>query len=472
LNEIIPTLPSAKSNFTQIQTAESRLFPIGHPNHLIPHSQGPVSPFDVAQFSNSLLPLISAGIREKVKGIAKTFNEGFDYVEDSIRDGWKESPLNPYNYDRYLNKQPPNLLKFLPFNHPNSPQPAKHQHTKAHKKAPKSIETHTMSKDKLMREYGINGYKHFEDTILREIEKQEELKVEATIHTLFGKGDQVEIIRGKPYEEHKSSGWKPVAAPTKIYDDTSNDISSQIISPLHTSIFSASEPSVESLPPLNFHDFDSMHADTIQSTYSVHDDNDERHFRPVKAKIASIKRVTPVQPVYTTETPTKTTRSTTTRSRVKPTTVHKKRHNNSQLKTSSEDNAGAVDTSTSASNNVPVIALKTKRNPPRFHIQSLTTSKPKNHSNVARNVSDEVHGSESSSASSIGVSNTSRFRVSAATKTPTTTTVSTTSVSRTTRSTTKRSKTVQREVSKYVDRARTSGYRGSIKYGQSAASAK
>ncbi|XP_065094459.1 uncharacterized protein LOC135714982, partial [Ochlerotatus camptorhynchus] len=39
--------------------------------------------------------------------------------------------------------------------------------------------------DALMTDLGISGYKHFENSVIRDLEKREEQKVEATIHTLF-----------------------------------------------------------------------------------------------------------------------------------------------------------------------------------------------------------------------------------------------------------------------------------------------
>ncbi|XP_052863559.1 uncharacterized protein LOC128270193 [Anopheles cruzii] len=43
--------------------------------------------------------------------------------------------------------------------------------------------------DSLMSDLGISGYKHFENAVIRDLERREELKVEATIHTLFPDDD-------------------------------------------------------------------------------------------------------------------------------------------------------------------------------------------------------------------------------------------------------------------------------------------
>lgn len=462
---------------SSLKVAESRLFPVGHPG-LIPQPGSLVSPFDVATFSNSLLPLISAGIREKVKDIATAFNDGFDYVEDSIRDGWRESPLNPHNYEKFLNN-PPNLLEHLSLPHlgnhiaPHYPHHAHHKHHKAPHKSKGKAPHHPIesySSDEMMHEFGINGYKHFEESILREIEKQEELKVEATIHTLFGKDENIEIVRGRPYDA-KLSGWKPVAAPTKIYDD-SNEITSQIVSPLHTSFIRASDAIAsdfnDKTSPLGFHDFDNFQEDFIQSSYGVQEGGESK-VKPVKAKITPVRRITPVPPIYSTVATTAATTkryssSTTLRSRSTTTAAsnnNKKRQSVSTVKPIVDEKSNIVtDTSTSASNAVPVfVNPNIKRHPSRIHIQSLTTSKPKNHSNIVR--SPKSDSSAENTSNELSFESTSRPRI------PSSTFITRASRTTTTSTTKKPSKNVPRETSKFVDKARSSGFRGSVKYNQS-----
>jgi hypothetical protein len=345
-----------RNNFkvnARYRVAESRLFPVGHPS-LIP--QNLVSPFDVATFGKQLLPLINVNIKEKVKDFARTFNSGADYIEDAIRESWRESPLNPHNFKNLLEK--PNLFKHLPFGNavaptrkPIHPPPTSHHTAKAPKekapkeKTPKAIETYSV--DGLMKEYGINGYKHFEKSILRELEKQEELKVEATIHTLFEHGDKVksvEIVRGKPYD----GSWQPVAAPTKNYEDD-KEVHSQIISPLHTSIFGESQ--LASIAPhdisADFHDFDHLNSNTLHSTYAVHEEEGESKVKPVKTRITPVRKVTPSPP---------------------GSNRYRKRHNNNTVK--SVDHEDVPDSGASGSHVAPKVV---KSN----HIQSLTTTKPK-----------------------------------------------------------------------------------------------
>ncbi|XP_062551003.1 uncharacterized protein LOC134215951 [Armigeres subalbatus] len=48
--------------------------------------------------------------------------------------------------------------------------------------------------DALMTDLGISGYKHFENAVIRDLEKREEQKVEATIHTLFENPRHVKIL--------------------------------------------------------------------------------------------------------------------------------------------------------------------------------------------------------------------------------------------------------------------------------------
>lgn len=433
---------------------------------------------------------MSATIREKLHGIApaikgkineasQVFNNGFDLIEDTLRHSWRESPLNPYNFDRYLNRGAPNLFKHLPLN-VGQPVYPKHQHHSKypphkHQKEKAPLDTVSYSVDNMMHDYGINGYKHFEESILKELEKQEELKVEATIHTLFNKGEHFEVVHGKHHET--KSGWQPIAAPTKTYDD-SNDITSQIISPLHTSIFSLSDAPSESsdkFPSLGFHDFDSFQA---SSSYSVNEEGIESKVKPVKARVASIRRLTSIPTaVVSTRSTSTTTSTTTTKSPINRSRgasgSHRKRHNKDSLKFTNEDAAVkpkevASDLSPSESIEVATIVSKLK---PKIHVQSLTTSKPKNHSAIDRNISVDATRANTI-YNNINYESTSRFRI------PTVASSSTISAARsainaskyfttTTTTSTVKPKTVAREISKFVDRARSTGFRGKVRYGQS-----
>lgn len=428
-----------------LRVAESRLFPIGTPDQ-IPSTSNLVSPFDVSTFGKQLLPLINVNIKEKVKDLANTFNEGADLIEDAIRDGWRNplNPLNPHNFKHLLDG--PGLLKHLPFaSHNGLRKPVYHQKAPhAHKeKAPKPIETYSV--DGMMHDYGINGYKHFEESILRELEKQEERKVEATIHTLFDHNDNVEIIQGKPYDF--KTGWKPVSAPTKTYEDSKEEVNSQIVSPLHTSIFSSAElPSSE---PHGFHDFDNLNGNSIHSTYSVHEEEVESKVKPVKARIASIRSVRPSPST------SQQAQSTTVKSR------HRKRHNNNVIKTAAAFDSSA-DSGASGSHDAPKIVNKAKRNPSRIHIQSFTTAKPNSriYSTPSRIIVTESPKIEVSTESSRKIPYsyysevTSRTRPSSSTITSSTTT------------TIKPSRNVPREAAKFVDKTKATGYRGSVKFGQ------
>ena len=416
----------------RLVVAEPRLFPVGNPN-LILSNQNLVSPFDVTTFGKQLLPLINVNIKEKVKDFARNFNSGADLIEDAIRESWRESPLNPHNFKHLLDQ--PNLFKHLPFESPRLPrskpvhsQPASHHHSeKAHsgkKKAPKAIESYSV--DGLMKDYGVNGYKHFEQSILRELERQEELKVEATIHTLFEHGDQVksvEIVNGKPYD----SSWKPVVAPTKNYDDD-KEVHSQIISPLHTSIFGETQPaSVAPHDISKFHDFDHLNSNSIHSTYSVQEEEAESKVKLIKSKNNPAKRkVTPS--------------SSTSKENSRPNSRNRKRHNNGVVKTVEQDSM--ADSTTSGSHIVQKFVARSN------NIQSLTTTKPK-FMTLTRNIVDELKKEVTPSILPNEMSTRQR------TKSPMTTST-----------TVKPSRNVLREVGKFVDQARVSGKRGSIKFGQ------
>lgn len=434
---------------SNLTVADKRIFPIGGED-LLPSTSNLISPFDVSTFGKQLLPLINVNIKEKVKDFARTFNDGADLIEDAIRESWRESPLNPHNFKNLLDT--PSLFKHLPFSpspSPNSLRKPVHSpkaQQKQKEKAQKAIETYSV--DGMMHDYGINGYKHFEESILRELEKQEERKVEATIHTLFEQGDRVELIKGKPYDY--KSGWKPVAAPTKNYEDN-NSINSQIISPLHTSIFTGAQSSVA---PHGFHDFDNLNGNTIHSTYSVHEEGESK-VKPVKAKIASLRRVTPSPP--TTSVFTRSTSTTTSEK-----SRYRKRHNNNVIKTVGLNSMVLPDSGMSGSHDAPKLVVKAKRNPLRHHIQSLTTSKPKSYAEPSRNfateaptkldISTETFGKMSSY--SYGSELSSRLRSTSTAKTTTTTT------------TIKPSRNFARDTSKFVDRPKATGYRGSVKFGQ------
>jgi hypothetical protein len=424
---------------SSFKVAESRLFPVGNPD-LIP--QNLISPFDPLTL---LQPLINVNIKEKVKDFARNFNSGADYIEDAIRDGWRESPLNPHNFKHLL--ETPNLFKQQPI----APAvkkpihaPTSHHNTKAHnhkEKAPKSVETYSF--DGLVHDYGIKGYKHFENTILRELEKQEELKVEATIHTLFEHGNRVksvEIIHGKPYDG--SLAWKPVAAPTKNYDDDKT-VHSQIASPLHTNIFGGSNAESHDISS-DFHDFDHLSGNTVHSTYSMQEEGESK-VKPVKAKITSIRKKVKVTP----------SPLSTSSENSRLNSRYRKRHNNNVLNTVGMYNV--VDSGASGSHDAPKIVVKSKRNPAKQqHIQSLTTTKPK-YTTVTRHVLTDAPKQEVSTESTNKVpyshETPARLRLKSSTITSTTTTV-------------KPSRNVQREVPKYVDQTRASGKRGSVKFGQ------
>lgn len=80
---------------------------------------------------------------------------------------------------------------------------------------------------------GVTGYKHFEETVLRELEQKEEAKVEATMKTLQNAPPKLhkiedEIISGVPY-----GGWKPVKPHTTVEPPTTEK--PKAVSKLHTS---------------------------------------------------------------------------------------------------------------------------------------------------------------------------------------------------------------------------------------------
>lgn len=80
---------------------------------------------------------------------------------------------------------------------------------------------------------GVTGYKHFEETVLRELEEKEEAKVEATMKTTVHNAPKFhnleeELISGVPY-----GGWKPVKPPKAVKSPTTEK--PKVVSKLHTS---------------------------------------------------------------------------------------------------------------------------------------------------------------------------------------------------------------------------------------------
>uniref|UniRef100_A0A4Y0BHV0 Uncharacterized protein n=1 Tax=Anopheles funestus TaxID=62324 RepID=A0A4Y0BHV0_ANOFN len=75
--------------------------------------------------------------------------------------------------------------------------------------------------DSLMSDLGISGYKHFENAVIRDLERREELKVEATIHTLFpDAGDDdwrpIASIKKTPLTAGVVRGTAPELSESKI----------------------------------------------------------------------------------------------------------------------------------------------------------------------------------------------------------------------------------------------------------------
>ncbi|XP_058055781.1 uncharacterized protein LOC131207186, partial [Anopheles bellator] len=71
--------------------------------------------------------------------------------------------------------------------------------------------------DSLMSDLGISGYKHFENAVIRDLERREELKVEATIHTLFPDDD---------------GDWRPISPsrnPKGVLDAASQHSEPQVV---------------------------------------------------------------------------------------------------------------------------------------------------------------------------------------------------------------------------------------------------
>lgn len=129
------------------------------------------------------------------------------------------------------------------------------------KKIPESVRTKTVSEDYVhtyndevytvptyvvksgsknpYSQMGLKDYKHFEETVLRELEEKEEKKVEATMGSFYKheiKNIEEELVQGIP-----NGGWKPVK-PDHVKVDHSHHINNppKQVGKLHTN-FAASE---------------------------------------------------------------------------------------------------------------------------------------------------------------------------------------------------------------------------------------
>ena len=423
------------------------------PSDNIPSSSNLVSPFDVSTFGKQLIPLINVNIKEKVKQFAQTVDD----LEDAIHDEWKESILNPSNFKNFLKPNPIYLQSPSMNNHKKyKTPPAIHKHKQQNqpKKFNESLYKHHIEAYEvkgMMHDYGIDNYKQFQENILKKLEKQEEQKVEATIHTLFDHG---EVIHGKPYDF--DSGWRKVPAPTKTYE--TNDVSSQIISPLHTSIFKhSSTPTIDSAVINNveskFYDVNNF-SDTIHSTYSVHEEGESK-LKAVKTRYNNTKLNNTKQ--YTS--PVELFKENVS---TKPKTNNRYRKRNLPTKKPVNEN-NTLPKSTLKSPEIVSFYNKSKRN----HIQSLTTSKPKtNYSNIFVAESQKqpvvITAPQSTDTQFIvpsvqlqdnPIPKNVRFN-----KTKGTTTTTTVKPSR-------NSPRSIKDDTKFIDKPKVSGYRGSVKFG-------
>uniref|UniRef100_A0A182FRV3 Uncharacterized protein n=1 Tax=Anopheles albimanus TaxID=7167 RepID=A0A182FRV3_ANOAL len=88
--------------------------------------------------------------------------------------------------------------------------------------------------ESLMTDLGISGYKHFENSVIRDLERREELKVEATIHTLFPDDD----------------GWRPIASNRKpVSVKAPSGAQSNAIAAVADATAEHSEPKVVTVAP-------------------------------------------------------------------------------------------------------------------------------------------------------------------------------------------------------------------------------
>lgn len=453
------SFPKINTTYLQRLNDSSRHYftnPKVFPSDNIPSSSNLVSPFDVTSFGKQLIPLINVSIKEKVKQFAQTVDD----FEDAVHDEWKESVLNPSNFKNFLKPSPiyqqlPSINNHKKYKIPpalHKQKSPKHYNDTPYKPIqPYPIETYEVKS--MMQDYGIDNYKQFHENILKKLEKQEEQKVEATLHTLF---DHSEVIHGKPYDF--DSGWKKVPAPTKTYE--TNDINSQIISPLHTSIFKQqSTPTIHSAVnndevESKFYDFDNF-ANTIHSTYAVHEEGESK-LKVVKTKYNN----TILNNTKTFTSPAELFKENVS---TKPKTNNRYRKRNLSTK-KPEIESNILPKSTFKSTEIKSFYNKSKRN----HIQSLTTSRPK--ITYSNNFVAESQKQPVIIITAPLLSTDNQFFVPNVLKQTNLLpkTVKYNKFKGTTTSTTvKPLRNTLKDDTKFIDKPKVSGYRGSVKFGGS-----
>ncbi|XP_037035849.1 uncharacterized protein LOC119074018 isoform X2 [Bradysia coprophila] len=83
-------------------------------------------------------------------------------------------------------------------------------------------------------EMGLKDYKHFEETVLRELEEKEEKKVEATMGSLLhkkAKNMEEDLVQGVP-----ADGWRPVIPKHDVHEQTNKP---KEVGKLHTNFVSS-----------------------------------------------------------------------------------------------------------------------------------------------------------------------------------------------------------------------------------------
>uniref|UniRef100_A0A182VXI7 Uncharacterized protein n=1 Tax=Anopheles minimus TaxID=112268 RepID=A0A182VXI7_9DIPT len=133
----------------------------------------------------------------------------------------------------------------LRYGQPFSKQPTSHYKTASSPYGKKTVQNSKRGRhsstasppgkyDSLMSDLGISGYKHFENAVIRDLERREELKVEATIHTLF--------------PDAADDDWKPIASIKKtpltsgVLRGTSPELSESKIVPALVAVPSEKRP--------------------------------------------------------------------------------------------------------------------------------------------------------------------------------------------------------------------------------------
>lgn len=248
-----------------VQNTDSRLLAA-----LVPQNFKPayISPFSRPQFTQQLIPLIGASVKQKLQEIVEDFDDGVEFLKNAftLKEQYAKNLVSKQIQKFNMLKAAPLFSGLQPIfggaQHPKNyfpnMEPTVHTTIRIYTKKPyyrystdgsilaacESQFGNCTTIDKIpeahafIAEMGLDGYKKFEKQVLRGIEKQEEKKVEATLSSLASDSSG---IKGKKHKfAATSSDWAPVD-----YKKPEPLKKAKVKSPLNTNVVSSSEDALD-----------------------------------------------------------------------------------------------------------------------------------------------------------------------------------------------------------------------------------